>query len=947
MTVDKFLSGDMTKYRSLPFWSWNDRLEPESLRTQIREMKAAGIGGFFMHARGGLSTEYMGREWFDAVKASIDEAEKQGMEAWCYDENGWPSGFAGMKLLSDPENFAHYLVSEEREEFDPAALAVYRLEDGRLSSVREGRGSLLCVYDRTNSSVVDICNPEVVRKFIELTHEKYYAECGGSFGGAMKGFFTDEPQYFRWDTAYTPCILPLYRDIYGEDLLDRLGALFADCEGAFELRFRYWKLMNRLYTESFAGQIYRWCEKHGCMLTGHSVEESTLHAQMWCCAGVMPFYEYEHIPGIDWLGRNISNEISPRQVSSAAAQLGKKQVLTETFACTGWDVTPRELKRIAQWQYVNGVNRTCQHLYPYSVRGQRKRDHPAFFSSCNPWTEKAFREFNDYFTNLGAMLSESEELADVGIIHPITSAYLTYNRRSDRRSVEPLETKFAELTERFGAANIGHHYIDESLLEKYGSAEGGRLRMGQRAYKYIVIPEMSNITSSTAALLKKFLASGGRLWLAGDAPEYIDGAKADTAFLASNCAFDDMAQDECSVSDRCTDIRSTLRSGEFGRFLYAVNNSDKRSFSVTYRVKAASASLFDPLSKKISPLPAARDGEYILLPLAFAPGDAYVVLLGGDAAELPSSMRILSSDENSLTLDCASLSYDGAVWEGPFPVMALSDRLLRERRNGKRWLKYEFDVERTPERLFIEVENTGSPEITINGGRLGKFAPGHIEPRFLRADIAELVRPGRNEVTVAIDYYQAEQVYSTLFDMKEGTESLINCLSYDTDIEAVYLRGDFAVKADYREGEKNTLIADGGFRIDLPSREADPRDIVRSGFPFFAGSMTLEGVITADRGTLRLPLGGRHALASVSVNGGEEKTLLFGDELLLEGLVPGENTLRLTLTNSNRNLLGPHHLASDPEPYGVGPDTFSLFGKWQDGKSPRYADRYAFVRFGA
>ena len=87
-------------YGSIPFWSWNDRLEESELRAQIRRMKELGMGGFFMHARGGLETEYLSEEWFSCVRACIDEAKKLGMEAWAYDENGWPSGFAGGKLLS-------------------------------------------------------------------------------------------------------------------------------------------------------------------------------------------------------------------------------------------------------------------------------------------------------------------------------------------------------------------------------------------------------------------------------------------------------------------------------------------------------------------------------------------------------------------------------------------------------------------------------------------------------------------------------------------------------------------------------------------------------------------------------------------------------------------------------------------------------------------------------
>ena len=86
------------KYRPVPFWSWNERLNVEETKRQIRLMDEAGLGGFFMHARGGLQTEYLSREWFDNVSASLDEGEKRDMSAWGYDENGWPSGFGGGKV---------------------------------------------------------------------------------------------------------------------------------------------------------------------------------------------------------------------------------------------------------------------------------------------------------------------------------------------------------------------------------------------------------------------------------------------------------------------------------------------------------------------------------------------------------------------------------------------------------------------------------------------------------------------------------------------------------------------------------------------------------------------------------------------------------------------------------------------------------------------------------
>ena len=81
------------KYRPIPFWSWNEKLDTNETKRQIKMMNDVGMGGFFMHARGGLQTEYMENEWFENVAASVEEAKECGMDAWGYDENGWPSGF--------------------------------------------------------------------------------------------------------------------------------------------------------------------------------------------------------------------------------------------------------------------------------------------------------------------------------------------------------------------------------------------------------------------------------------------------------------------------------------------------------------------------------------------------------------------------------------------------------------------------------------------------------------------------------------------------------------------------------------------------------------------------------------------------------------------------------------------------------------------------------------
>ena len=97
---EEFLKNPPKKYRPIPFWSWNDKLEPKELSRQADMMAEVGMGGYFMHARSGLDTEYLSDQWFECIEEGISSAQRNDMYPWAYDENGWPSGFAG-GIVSD------------------------------------------------------------------------------------------------------------------------------------------------------------------------------------------------------------------------------------------------------------------------------------------------------------------------------------------------------------------------------------------------------------------------------------------------------------------------------------------------------------------------------------------------------------------------------------------------------------------------------------------------------------------------------------------------------------------------------------------------------------------------------------------------------------------------------------------------------------------------------
>ena len=215
------------KYRPVPFWSWNEKLNvPETLR-QVGLMDDAGIGGFFMHARGGLQTEYMGEEWFENVTACVEDAEKRGMHAWAYDENGWPSGFGGGVVNGKGIKYQQKYLRVRT--FTPD------LEDPKGDNVICCFENY-CFYYDVNPFYVDTLDGEVIADFIHEIYEPYYAKYGSNFDG----FFTDEPQISRNGIPWSFILPAEYEKAYGEPIYDHLSELFVARGDYQTTRMRFW-----------------------------------------------------------------------------------------------------------------------------------------------------------------------------------------------------------------------------------------------------------------------------------------------------------------------------------------------------------------------------------------------------------------------------------------------------------------------------------------------------------------------------------------------------------------------------------------------------------------------------------------------------------------------------------------------------------------------------------
>lgn len=959
------------KFGSLPFWSWNDRLEEEELRAQIRRMKELGMGGFFMHARGGLKTDYLSDEWFSCINACIDEAKQQGMQAWAYDENGWPSGFAGGKLLTDPQNCMAGLCCTEENSYPQDKtdlMGVYALNEGRAVRLFGAAADTTTYYviRRTRSnSYVDTMNPAVTAQFIALTHEKYKEKIAAEdFGTNMPGFFTDEPQYNRWEVPYSDLLPKAFYEAYGYDILDNMPALFYNCEGYHEYRYDYYMLCSRLFIENFMKPLYEWCDKNHCRLTGHGIEERSLFWQVMCCGSVMPVYEYEHIPGIDYLGRAANDDLSGRQLGSVCAQLGKKQALSEMFACCGWDVSPRELKQVADTQYVHGVNLLCQHLYPYSEHGQRKRDYPAHYSKHLPW-QNELRRFNDHFAGLGCLLSQGAEEADVLVIHPIHASYMAYRHGHEQEMQEAIEGRFMAMVNELAEAGLPYHFGEESMLMRHAKVVGDAIQVGLCTYHYVLLPEMDSIDESTVALLQKYLAAGGKLCLYGKAPTRINARKTDRlATMQGNLSFATLLATSpvqfTFLEKNNSRIRQMVRQTEAGRLIFITNISSSPCRLKLVSHGSCGLTEIEPATFATRPQAGHITAEGFETTLTFADSQSYVFLESerNDAAieikcptqtiRLADNFRLCERPRNALVIDRFTSKREGEAERPLQPIEQIRDELLYDRYRGNLTISATLTIDEMPASLHLATELPNGTTLTVNGKAITVTTCPGYEKDLTTADILPLVQIGENTITYTISFYQKDSVYYALYE--STSESLRNCLVYDSEIECLYLFGDFTVKTEKEAWQIVSPVArrySGSLAIGGPKETISLTDVTQNGYPFFAGSLKVETVLPYHPGDPTvLKIDGRYATCGVEVNGIVVTTLLFAHTVdLTPYLREGDNTLRLTLTNSCRNLLGPHH-RKEAEPWSVGPSSFSFVKEWHNGQCDAFVPAPAFVRFG-
>ena len=557
-TVKKLLVNPPRGYATGPLWVWNDLLTEQQIRETMRDLAGQQVKQVFVHPRPGLMTPYLSPDWFRLWKVALNEAEKLDMNVWIYDENSYPSGFAGgwvPELMPEARGMGLYLTeAKSASAWGTNSLAAYRINGDAIEelpaqakggeALPPGRYVMASLQRAKNAAwtanrpYVDLLTPGVTEKFLEVTIGAYKREIGGQFGKRVPGIFTDEPN-IRSAGGWPWCAdLPeQFQRRWGYSLLTNLPCLSFEVGDWRRVRHNYFATLNALFIERWGKPYHDCCETNHLELTGHYWDH-----QWPECLGVpdnMAMYAWHQRPAIDCLMNQYHEDTHAqfgnvrivKELSSVANQLGCQRTLCEVYGAGGWDLRFEDMKRIGDWLAVLGVNTMDEHLSYITLRGARKRDHPQSFSYHEPWWE-AYHVNAGYLARVSCALSQGDQVNRLLVLEPTTTAWMY---QGNAAKLKEIGDEFCKLLMSLERAQIEYDIGSEDLIARHGNVQqlqqpGSRpgvpdrgalgLRIGQRIYQTVIIPPGTENLNNTTV---RWLAQGCPVICCGPVPRMVEG----------------------------------------------------------------------------------------------------------------------------------------------------------------------------------------------------------------------------------------------------------------------------------------------------------------------------------------------------------------------------------------------------------------------------------------
>ncbi|WP_259445286.1 glycosyl hydrolase [Paenibacillus lautus] len=400
-----------------------------------------------------------------------------------------------------------------------------------------------------NGYYLDTLNPEAVQAFIRMSYDPFQS-LQEYFGTTIQGVFTDEPGLMIHDGffgveairtavhdvgatlpgmvfAWTEGMAERYRQENGYDLIPRLGALLYNmADGSRSTKQQYYDTITRWYVEGYHQAIRSWCERHGLLYIGHTLEEP-VWGQARSQGNQTRVLQQFHYAGVDYLTPGIGTKENPHRIVSvktaaSVAQLNSKErVICESFGASGHGYSMRERRLDANFMAFLGVNLFIPHAFYYSFAGYRKTDFPPTeFKHAPHWPH--YRAFADYLGRLSLLGASGKRTPEILLLSPIHTVYENMFVSGQSNKYPASDALFSLLSDRMLRRSIDYDYVDESQLREASLMDGEGVRFNGCAniYSVLIMPEIEVMSKDIAAQLVSYVKQGGTLIAVGAIPRH-------------------------------------------------------------------------------------------------------------------------------------------------------------------------------------------------------------------------------------------------------------------------------------------------------------------------------------------------------------------------------------------------------------------------------------------
>jgi hypothetical protein len=353
--------------------------------------------------------------------------------------------------------------------------------------------------------------------------------------------------------------------------------------------------------------------------------------------------------------------------------------------------------------------------------------------------------------------------------------------------------------------HISFHFGDETLIQRHGKVENGKLVIGNCSYQYVIDPGCQMLLASTKELLQAFTQAGGCMVTAEELP--------------ANPIVDN------------PQITYTKRYLEDSVVHYFVNTSPERK-QANFAVKGKKMDIY---TGKLQPFSGTHEfepwGSLLLVEDHIAP-------VTGE--ELPASflrpegdLRIVGGTENCLTLDHCDYYFDGVLQEKSGYVLNIAERANSLERPVQIHQEYVVQADYVPDKMYLACETPEKFRITINGVPVEQKISGQfLDYTIQKLDISGYLTVGENRICMDCEFSQTAEFYENR-RKAQIFESELNKLAYDMEIEAIYLLGDFSVGTSgiWTPLERSAVRYQGEFTLQKPEKTLSAENLEQQGYP--------------------------------------------------------------------------------------------------------------------